>query len=77
MSQKQLTSNGTRTATAPIVVDHERIAFHNAIHSEVASVSSVSDLTIFETLDGYLDRVYCRSSCFEYVHGKFGCTAIR
>jgi len=51
------------------VVYYESIAFNYAIHGEVASIAGVRDLSVFETFDGYLDCIDCRSSSLQNVHG--------
>jgi hypothetical protein len=39
------------------MVYNSRIAFHDAIHGQIASVPCVGDLPVFERLDGSLDGI--------------------
>jgi hypothetical protein len=39
------------------MVDHRRVALDNTIHGEVASVSGISNFSIFQCLDGGLDGI--------------------
>ena len=63
-----LTSNGPSATTTSVVVHDNRIALNNTVHGEIASIAGVRNLSVLETLDGYLDCVNCRSSGLEYVH---------
>jgi hypothetical protein len=58
------------------MVYKQRVAFHNAVHGEVAPITGIRDLSVFQTFDGDLNRVDCRSSGFQYVHAQSGSTRI-
>jgi hypothetical protein len=60
----RLTSYSSCAATAAVVVYDQGVTFYNAIHSKIASIPGVRDLSVLETFDGDFNRVDCRSSCF-------------
>jgi hypothetical protein len=42
-----LTCNGSSATASTVVIDDHRIALCNAVHSEVASIPGICDLTVF------------------------------
>jgi hypothetical protein len=66
----RLTSYGSSATTTSVVVHNNRIALNNTVHGEIAAIARVSDLTIFEALDGHLHGVDGGSSVLQEAHGQ-------
>jgi len=57
------------------MIDNSGITLNDSIYSQVASIASIGDLTIFQNLDSDLDSVKSGSASTQNHHGSFRSTA--
>jgi hypothetical protein len=57
------------------MVNNRSITFDDTIHSEVASVASIRDLPVFESLDRSLHGIQRRSAILQDQHSQLCSTA--
>jgi len=54
------------------MVNNGRIALDDSIHSQVASISSVCNFSVFQDFDRYLNGIYRSASSSQHSHAGFG-----
>ena len=70
-----VTSNSTACATAPQVVNNGGISLDDTVNAQVASISGIRDLPIFETFDSLFHSNGSICSGFEKPHGYLSRTS--
>jgi hypothetical protein len=63
------TSHSADGSTTSQMVHNGSVAFHYAIHSQIASVACVGDLSVLKRLDSSLNSVKGRAAIFQDEHG--------
>lgn len=67
----RLTCYRAYSATPSIVIDDCSVALDRTIHSQITSVTSISNFPIFEYLDGNLNRIHSISTVVQERHRGF------